>query len=102
MKFQEMSATFFRSDTYRIFLKSADFFDISQIAVEKSSIIKSACFATLALWWLLITQQEVYVICDTPTIFQNGNPNYSHSIAKSQKLFGSTDRTFYISSQQKI
>ena len=97
-----MSATFFRSDTYRIFLKSADFFDISQIAVEKSSIIKSACFATLALWSLLITQQEVYVICDTPTIFQNGNPNYSHSIAKSKKLFGSTDRTFYISSHQKI
>ena len=97
-----MSATFFRSDTYRIFLKSADFFDISQIAVEKSSIIKSACFAPLALWSLLITQQEVYVICDTPTIFQNGNPNCSHSIAKSQKLFGSTDRTFYISSQQKI
>ena len=91
---------FFRSDA-RIFLKSAYFFDVSQIAVEKSTVIKSACFALLALWSLLITQQEVYVICDTRAIFQNGNPT-THSVAISQKLFGSTNRTFFTTRQQKI
>ena len=34
--------------------------------------------------------------------FSKWQPNCWHSIAKSHKLFGSTDRTFYITSQQKI
>ena len=92
---------YFSDQTLEYSSKVQILFDVSQIAVEKSTVIKSACFALLALWSLLITQQEVYVICDTRAIFQNGNPT-AHSLAKSRKLFGSTDRTFYISRQQKI
>ena len=92
---------YFSDQTLEYSSKVQIFFDVSQIAVEKSTVIKSACFALLALWSLLITQQEVYVICDTKAIFQNSNPT-AHSLAKSRKLFGSTDRTFYISRQQKI